>query len=66
MIVQTYSDKTKQDKFVNPLSTVQTVVADDGYIGLSTVTINGDANLVPENIRKGIEIFGVVGTYEPE
>jgi hypothetical protein len=28
--------------------------------------IKGDANLKPENIRAGVTIFGVVGTYTPE
>lgn len=29
-------------------------------------TIIGDANLLPENIKSGVEIFGVVGTYTGE
>ena len=33
----------------------------DGY---SPVTVNGDADLLPENIKKDVDIFGVVGTYE--
>ena len=28
------------------------------------VTVGGDTNLVPENIRKGVKIFGIIGTYE--
>lgn len=29
-----------------------------------TITVKGDSNLKPENIKKGVEIFGVKGTYE--
>lgn len=32
--------------------------------GLSQVTVNGDADLVPENIKKDVTIFGVTGAYE--
>ena len=33
-------------------------------IGFSQVTVNGDADLLSSNIRKGVNIFGVAGTYE--
>lgn len=33
-------------------------------IGYSQVTVNGDADLISSNIKKNVDIFGVVGTYE--
>ena len=50
---------------------------EDGYeIGLEEGYTNGyegayqevaaNENLKPENIRKGVELFGVIGTYEGE
>ena len=31
--------------------------------GIRKVTILGDADLIPENIRKGVELFNVAGSY---
>ena len=53
-----------QDKNVVPTTETQEIVADDGYTGLSKVTVAGDENLVAENIKKDVEIFGVVGSAE--
>lgn len=57
--------------FMMPTRTASVIVPNecDQYIsGFTYLTgsqvIKGDKNLRPENIRKGVEIFGVIGTYE--
>lgn len=52
-----------QAKTVTPSASTQTVTAASGYDGLSKVTVNGDADLVASNIKSGVEIFGVTGSY---
>lgn len=53
---------TQGAKTVTPTTTNQTAVASGRYT-TGDVVVSGDANLVPENIAKGVSIFGVTGTH---
>ncbi len=53
--------KPKQNKEITPSSNEQIVVADEGY-DLGQVTVSGDSDLAPQNIKEGANIFGVQGT----
>lgn len=52
-----------QSKTATPNTSDITVVPDTGYDGLSQVTVNGDSNLTSDNIKSGVSIFGVNGSY---
>jgi hypothetical protein len=51
-----------QTKVATPTKDTQVITPDIGY-HLSSVTVSGDNNLVPECIAKGKKIFGVLGTH---
>lgn len=55
-----------QHKAVMPAQQEQTVCADNGYDGLAAVTVQGDEELAARNIRRGVEIFGIKGSYVGE
>ncbi len=52
-----------ESKTVTPNAAGQTVTPSSGKL-LSSVVINGDSDLTAANVKKGVEIFGVTGTYE--
>lgn len=56
---------TQAGKTVTPGRTQQTAVASGRYT-TGTVYVAGDSDLVAANIKKGVNIFGVAGTYEGE
>lgn len=52
-----------QEKTVTPETLPVVIGADEGYDGLSQVTVNPDAQLKAENIRSGKTVFGVTGVF---
>lgn len=62
-------DPVLQSKEVNPSLTTQTITADEGYDALERVTVTGvtpdiDPNITASNIKEGVTILGVTGTYD--
>lgn len=53
---------TKAATTYTPTTTSQTIASETYLTGAQT--ISGDSNLVAENIKKDVNIFGVTGTYE--
>jgi len=54
---------TLQAKTATPSASQQVITADTGYDGLSQVTVSGDSDLIAGNIKSGVNIFGVTGSY---
>lgn len=55
---------TQAAQTITPTTTDQTIASGKYLTGVQT--IKGDANLLAENIKKGVAIFGITGTYEGE
>lgn len=73
ILTDTSSAPTLQSKTATPSLSSQSITPDSGYDGLSSVTVNPitgtllgnlDADFAAENIKKDVNMFGVVGTYE--
>lgn len=56
------TDAYLQEKQVTPTAEEIAITADENYAALSKVVVLGDSQLKSENIRNGVEIFGVTGT----
>lgn len=53
---------TKSAATITPSTSNQTIAAGQYLTGIQT--IQGDSNLIPENIASGVSIFGVTGIHE--
>lgn len=60
---ETLSIPTQSGKTVTPGTSRQTAVA-SGRLTTGAVYVAGDANLVAANIKSGVSIFGVAGSYQ--
>ena len=58
----TYQLAFQAAKTITPSTTSQIAVSSGYYTG-GNITVNGDSNLVAGNIKSGVSIFGVNGTY---
>lgn len=47
---------------ITPTTNLITLKTQNKYVG-ANISIRGDANLIPMNIKNGVSIFGVSGTY---
>lgn len=54
-----------QTKIVTPNAAGFNVIPDSSYYGLEQVTVNGETNLTAENIKSGVSMFGIAGSYAP-
>lgn len=59
---QTISAVPTEEKNVTPGVSQQTISPSIGKF-ISKIIVTGDANLIAENIKEGVTIFGVTGTY---
>lgn len=66
--ISTGEEANLQSKSVTPSTSLQSVVADTGYDGLSSVSVSAvtsaiDSGITAGNIKSGVVILGVTGTY---
>ena len=59
----TYSLAFQAAQTITP-NTANQIAVSSGYYTGGDITVKGDSNLVADNIKSGVSIFGVSGTYE--
>lgn len=64
-VTGSYAPST-QTKVTTPTSFPTVVNVDSGYDGMTKVTVNAPSNLSSGNIKSGVSIAGVTGTYTGE
>ena len=60
-----YSPRLQTKGPIAPTTSDMDITPTSGYDGLSKVTIMGDSDLIPANIKSGVTLFGVEGSYSP-
>lgn len=60
---------TNQAKTITPTTSSQSISVPSGYSGFGALTVNAvtssiDANIIASNIKKGVTILGITGTFE--
>lgn len=60
---RSYSTKSAFTYTPNKPTSVQTIQSAGVYMS-GNITLKGDSNLKPENIKEGVTIFGIKGTYK--
>lgn len=59
---QTISAVPTEEKTITPSASAQEITPTENKF-LSKVTVSGDANLTAENVKSGVTIFGIEGSY---
>lgn len=67
-ITGTVVELNGEERTINPSTEQQTITPSTGKNGITSATVNAvtsaiDSNIVPENIKSGVTILGVTGTY---
>lgn len=69
-IIENMPDEPRLDTLtVTPSTNEQTIVPEQGYDGFNEINVDAvdnsiDSNIVAGNIKKDVEILGIIGTYE--
>lgn len=61
--IRTYEEPVLEGVTIKPTGSEIVKVPPTGVDGFGIVTVEGDPNLLPENIREGETVYGVVGTH---